>query len=157
MISVRQATADDFDCLLSLMLDMERHYLGEAAVAENDGRQRLLRILSDNPPDCFLVALDDDEGIGFATLYETFPGLHLHNTWFMKELYVRASSRGRGAGRLLVRAAGSEVCRRGGSRLEFTAETGNSGARRFYESLGARQQPKIVYRFEGENLSLLKD
>ncbi|MGR6432159.1 N-acetyltransferase family protein [Rhizobium sp. PAMB 3174] len=121
MISVRQATADDFECLLPLMLDMERHYLGEAAVAEHDARQRLFRILNDNPPDCFLVALDGDEGIGFATLYETFPGLHLHNTWFMKELYVRAGSRGRGAGRLLVEAAGGEGSRRGGTRLEFTA------------------------------------
>jgi hypothetical protein len=73
--------ADDFDGLLSLMLDMERHHLGEAEVS------------------------------------------------------------------------GDDASRCGRTRLDFIAGTNDAGAQRFYESLVARPQAKIVCRFEGENLN----
>lgn len=72
---------DDFDGLPSLMPDMERHHLGDAAVSEDD------------------------------------------------------------------------VSRWGRTRPDFAGKKNNAGAQRICESLVARPQAKIVYRFEGENLN----
>jgi hypothetical protein len=50
-------------------------------------------------------------------------------------------------------ASDDDASRCGRTRLDFAGKTNNAGAQRFYESLVARPQAKIVCRFEGENLS----
>ncbi len=83
------------------------------------------------------VVVDDGAVAGMALWYLTFStwdgvhGIHL------EDLYVRPALRGRGHGRRLL-AALAAVCReRGYTRLEWEVLDWNTGAVRFYESLGA--------------------
>lgn len=71
----------------------------------------------------------DDPGYGF--LDESTPEINL---------WVRAESRGRGVGRLLLRRLQQDAAIRGLQRLSLSVESGNY-AKRLYESEGFRQVP----------------
>jgi GNAT superfamily N-acetyltransferase len=74
----------------------------------------------------------------------------LTRSLYLKELYVAKSHHRRGVGRLLMQAvfeaAGEPRC----SRVEWTTDTGNAGARAFYHQLGLPVHPsKVFYRVKG--------
>lgn len=153
MIEIRQASAQDNHHLLPLLMDMQAHYRDGCEDNEALARERLEALMRRNPPDVLLLAIAE-RPLGFSTLYEMFPGMALRPAWFMKELYVAGDARGRGIGARLLVEAGRIARQRGGCRLEFTTES-DSPARAFYERMGARLWPKVVYRFEGEGLETL--
>lgn len=162
-IRIRQAAADDLERLFPLFMDMERHYDGEAAAEAALVRERLGRALASDEDGAgtriFLAAFDGEggggEALGFACLFRMFPGGQVEPMWYLKELYVAGAARGRQVGEALMRAAAEAVLARGGSRLEFTTDAANEGARRFYRRLGAAEVPKIVFRFDREALAAL--
>lgn len=64
------------------------------------------------------------------------------NVWYddlvalLDELYVAPGRRGQGIGSVLLAAAEAEVVRRGAAVLEINVDSGDTGARRFYERHG---------------------
>ena len=154
MITVREATIADVERLQPLVAEMEDHYEGAGVVSGEDVRRRLTDAMTRLADSVVLIAFDEDP-VGFAMLYEMFPGRHAETMWYLKEIYVAQSARGKGAGDVLMQASARAVVARGGSRIEFTTGSDNEGAQRFYERLGAEVIPKVFYRFEQEALSRL--
>ena len=92
------------------------------------------------PGGCVLIASDADEPAGCIALrpFDT-PGV-----CEMKRLYVRASHRGTGAGRLLVAAILEAARERGYARMRLDTVPGMEAAIALYRSLGFR--PIAPYR-----------
>ena len=68
---------------------------------------------------------------------------------YLKELYVADRYRGQGIGRLLMQALFQAAAEHGCSRVEWTTDRANTGARAFYDRLGLPAHPsKIFYRVE---------
>lgn len=89
------------------------------------------------------------EAIGFAAYSFLWPAAGSSRSLYLKELYVVQPQRGRGIGRVLMqhlfRLAKEEGC----SRVEWTTDTSNVDAIRFYENLGATPvTTKIFYRHD---------
>jgi GNAT superfamily N-acetyltransferase len=73
---------------------------------------------------------------------------------YLKELYVADAYRRACTGRLLMDGLYDVARRRGLSRVEWTTDTSNQGAREFYEALGAKPVPsKIFYRVTGDDIA----
>lgn len=153
-MDIRNATVEDLETLSRLLLDMEVHYEGDAAIDLDTARERAKAVLEANHSALMLLALDPD-AIGFVSVYPTFPGKDLETAWYLKELYVASWARGRGTGERLMRRVAEEVVARGGERIDFTTDIQNDGAQRLYDRLGAMRVSKVFYRFSGEDLRAL--
>lgn len=153
-MEIRFATTEDLETFSRLLLDMEVHYEGDAAIDLDTARRRAAVALGEQHSALILLALDP-EAVGFVSIYPTFPGKDLEMAWYLKELYVASWSRGRGTGERLMRRVAEEVIARGGERIDFTTDIQNDGAQRLYDRLGATRVSKVFYRFSGDDLNAL--
>ena len=104
-----------------------------------------------------LVADDEADGIvGFALFFQNYstflgrPGLYL------EDLFVRPSHRRTGYGRALLQALARVAVERKLGRFEWAVLDWNEPAKRFYESLGAREMAEWrIYRVTGDALTEL--
>lgn len=84
----------------------------------------------------FLIALKDNEMIGFATLYQGFSSISLKKYWVLNDLYVTNSARGLGVGSKLLGAIdlyANKTCAKG---VELETAVSNKSAQKLYERLG---------------------
>lgn len=92
--------------------------------------------------------------LGFATYTVMYPAPRLSGQMYMKDLFVSSKVRGQGAGVEIMKHLASIAINSGCQRLDWTAETTNPVAGRFYQSIGAKLVgEKEYYRFEGNDLS----
>lgn len=152
-IDIREAGLGDIDRLVPLFVEMEDYY-GEASVTVEDARDCLEKCLVPGPNQ-FVLAAFTPEAVGFATVFQMFPGAGLQGVWFLKELYVSGRARGLALGERMMRVCAQTVVDRGGIRFDFTTDGDNQRAQRFYDRLEAERVPKVFYRFEGERLGAL--
>ncbi len=86
---------------------------------------------------------------GLAAYSFLWPAIGPTRSLYLKELYVPAAYRGRGVGKLLMRAVFEAAARHGCSRVEWTTDVTNTGAQAFYDRLGLPRYPsKVFYRVE---------
>lgn len=132
-VTVRQATVDDLE-LIAPLFDAYRQFYREPA--DPDGaRQFLLRRFEHNQSVIFL-ALDGSFPIGFTQLYPSFSSTAMGRILILNDLFVSSSTRRRGAGAALLRAAASYGRRIGAIRLELSTEHTNAGAQALYDAVG---------------------
>lgn len=94
-----------------------------------------------------LLGCCDGEPVGLAAYSFLWPAAGVTRSLYLKELFVRAAFRRHGIGRLLMRELGRIAEEHRCSRIEWTADTDNPDAQRFYASLGAEPLvTKIFYR-----------
>jgi len=94
-----------------------------------------------------LLAFDDDALAGLAAYSFLWPAAGVTRSLYLKELFVPAALRRHGIGRLLMRELGRIAAEHRCSRIEWTADSDNPDAQRFYASLGAEPlATKIFYR-----------
>jgi GNAT superfamily N-acetyltransferase len=152
VITLAPARPADIDAMAFLLAELDEYY-GGSRDEPADQRLRLIRdaVFCPAPAAHVLLAWDDDRLVGFASYSFLWPAAGVTRSLYLKELYVTTSSRRHGVGRLLM----SEVCRiaqdGGCSRVEWTADTDNPSALRFYEILGVPpNSSKRFYRLEGD-------
>eukprot|EP01042_Synura_sphagnicola_P014211 gene14211-biopygen14342 len=105
-----------------------------------------------------LVAEHDGALVGFAAFSAIYPGPGLRPGCFLKEIYVAEAARGLGAGKALLAELARLALARGFGRIDWTAARGDERLLRFYESLGAMQQPeKVFFRLTGQGLARLAE
>jgi ribosomal protein S18 acetylase RimI-like enzyme len=84
-----------------------------------------------------LVAERDDAGlIGFCQLYPTFCSVEAKPIYVLYDLFVLATARQSGAGKLLLKAAEARAAADGKARMDLTTAKANKAAQSLYESLG---------------------
>jgi len=97
---------------------------------------RLHELSTADPTGRVLVAVDDDQLVGFATLHST-PVLHrAAAVGRVTGIAVRPSVQGSGVGRELLRAAESYFRAQGLDRIEVTSGPTHTSAYQFYRRLG---------------------
>ena len=94
-----------------------------------------------------LVAVHDGAVAGLAAYSFLWPAAGVTRSLYLKELFVRATARRVGIGRLLMRELHAVAAEHRCSRVEWTADTDQPEAQRFYASLGAEPlATKLFYR-----------
>ncbi len=132
-VAVRRADSGDVQALAPLF-DTYRGFYGQPsdlALANGFLAQRLGRGDS-----VVLVAGEEQALLGFTQLYPSFSSVQARRTWILNDLFVEASARRRGIGRLLLRAAADFARSDGALRLELETDHDNAAAQALYESLG---------------------
>jgi GNAT superfamily N-acetyltransferase len=143
VIQTRGYTAADAKDFLRLYRDCLRHYGIEPATPDQEAR--VLGILKSGRHMSCLMAYDGPSPVGFATWALTLPaaaGVAL----YMKEIFVRDTARGKGAGRALlaglIQIAEDEGCHR----FDWQTDGSNAGSQAFYAALDAPTHDKKSYR-----------
>lgn len=92
-----------------------------------------------------LVAEQDGQLVGFASLYTSFDTLIAAEILVMNDLFVAESHRRHGIGRLLFEASRRYARDHGYLRLDWVTAQDNQVARRFYDHRGGVAGPWIAY------------
>ena len=147
---VAPAQAKDAEAIIRLFEEMDRFY-GSETIGSMDLRMAQVEaaLFGPAPVAAALLAWEEDTLAGIASYSRHWPAVGLTQSVYLKELYVADASRGRGVGRALMAALFEVASTQGCSRVEWTTDTGNLAAQRFYEELGAKPRTsKIFYRSE---------
>jgi len=148
-IRLADALPGDEDAIVALYAELDAFY--GAASPEGSAAERVSRVrtalFGDPAAGRALLAWDGSVLAGFAGYQFIWPSSALTVSLYLKELYVTSAYRRSGAGRRLMDRLLEIARERGCTRIEWTADTANSGARSFYDSLGAAPlTSKLFYR-----------
>lgn len=145
-VSIREAKADD---LLRLkphweaLYDHQREH-GLISCLSPDGFLRWHQALAPvlGRFGCLFLAETEEELVGFLAgrIRSPTPPFAATPAGFVSEVFVRPEYRGGGTGRELLRQATDWFAKQGVTRLELQVLSGNTQARRIYESLGWREE-----------------
>lgn len=136
---------------------MDRFY-GASEIDPVDVRARQINdaIFNDPPSAYVLLAWDNGMLAGFASYSFLWPAAELTRSLFLKELYVAEAARRNGVGKLLMRRLYDTAIKCDCSRVEWTTDSENADAQRFYAELGVPvKESKLFYRIEGSGLRRL--
>jgi ribosomal protein S18 acetylase RimI-like enzyme len=132
--TVRDASTSDVDQLAPLF-DGYRQFYGrypDLALA----RQFLTERLSRNQSMVLLAQAADGTAVGFVQLYPSFSSVRAAPVYILNDLFVAPAARGRGVGRILMKAAADAACKAGAVGLTLSTAITNAPAQALYESLG---------------------
>ncbi|WP_331733442.1 GNAT family N-acetyltransferase (plasmid) [Embleya sp. NBC_00888] len=149
-MTVDTATRADVETLAVLLDEIEEHYGGPAQGTSPARLERLTALLfGPRPPAFVALARLDREVVGMASYSFLWPAAGDTQSLFLKELYVRVPHRRRGVGDTLMRHLHTVAINCGCSRVEWTTERDNTGARAFYDAHRAEPRPdKVFYRVD---------
>lgn len=149
-------TVDHESCLdlIPIFTELEQYYFKEQAATEKELVHYLkYKVFSEYSGVKVIAAYNNDTIMGFATYTVMFPAPKLSGQMYLKDLFVSSSARGKGVGLKLMKYLASLAVNHGCHRLDWTAESTNPIAGRFYQSIGAeRVTEKEYYRFSGDTL-----
>lgn len=140
--------------LVPIFVELEQYYFNEQAASEKELTHYLkYKVFSEYSGVKVIAAYNDDTIMGFATYTVMFPAPKLSGQMYLKDLFVSSSARGKGVGLKLMKYLASLAVNHSCHRLDWTAESTNPIAGRFYQSIGAeRVTEKEYYRFSGDTL-----
>ncbi len=151
---IREAKPSDVAAIHDMIVELAVYEKEpDAVLATSDD---LHRHLFGPDPALFAHVAEDEDGtvVGFALWflnYSTWLGKH---GIYLEDLYVKADHRGGGHGKALLAHLAGICIERGYGRLEWWVLDWNTGARGFYESIGAQGLTEwIPYRVTGEALT----
>jgi len=138
---VRRAGPEDLEAVTGLIAEF-RDWWGKTEPAVEVIREVTSQLLDHDHTE-FLLAFDDGgKAVGLCQLrYRLSVWTAAEDCW-LEDLFMTESARGGGHGRQLVEAAFESARARGCRRIELDVNEQNTGALRFYESLGFSSEPK---------------
>lgn len=154
--TIRPAVEADVPEIRQMIVDLAAYQKEPDAVKVTE--ERLAEQLFAKNPAVFAHVAEAPAGSGrrldgFALWFLTFStwegefGIHL------EDLYVRAESRGSGAGKALMKSLAATAVERGFKRVEWSVLKWNAPTIAFYDSIGAVPQSEWeAYRLDGETL-----
>lgn len=128
-----QASHEDID-MLAPLFDAYRVFYEKKSDLDR-ARNYLWERIS-NLESVIFLALNGEQGLGFAQLYPTFESLQMKRLWILYDLYVTSSARRRGVGRALMDRASSFAQATGAAGMALTTAIDNKPAQVLYESQG---------------------
>lgn len=148
VVTVSPAGPDDARAMAGLLEEMDRFYGATEAEPIDERVRQVNEALFASPASAYaLLAWDGAHLVGFAAYSFLWPAAGLTRSLYLKELYVAGAYQRRGVGTLLMRSLFEVAGKHGCSRVEWTTDTSNAGARDFYRNLGVPPlRSKIFYR-----------
>src|SRR6266511_5217422 len=143
MATVRPVREEELELVLPLIAGYQRFYRAEPVDERN--RAFFRRFVAPSDHVLLLVAWDDDELVGFATIYWTHNSTRVVEVALMNDLFVLPGRRGFGVGRALIEACADAARSRGCAHLEWYTATDNEAAQRLYERMGASRSAWFAY------------
>jgi GNAT superfamily N-acetyltransferase len=131
--AITQATARDLAAVAPLFDAYRAFFAGRRDLAES--RRFLGERLAAGDSVVF-VAWRGDEAEGFVQLYPLWSSWHCRRIWFLSDLYVKESSRNRGAGRQLVERVVAYARETGASSVMVELPHREPHLSKFYAALG---------------------
>lgn len=159
MIGVSAASPSDVLSMAEMFREMDRFY-GEPEIESIDHKAAQINaVLFGSSPLAFsLLAWDEEQLIGFAGYSFLWQAAGTTKSLYLKELYVKESHRGKGAGKRLLHEIFKVALDSKCSRVEWTTDSDNLDSQGFYEKLELAVLPsKVFYRAEGEALQAFVD
>lgn len=153
-MDIRFYAPADFETTADLFHELGLHYFGEQASDLAVVREHLrTRILGPHSGVRIVLVMEAGRALGLATIALLYPAPQEQGQLFLKDLYVARGARDRAIGERLMRWLAAYALEQDCVRLDWTSESGNPSAQRFYARLGAqRVEEKIYWRFSGEAL-----
>lgn len=154
MAEIRPATHDDVEAIALLMEDVDRFYGATDVEPPNKRIPQITAALFWEPRSAHvLLAHENEQLVGMAAYSFLWPAAGVTRSLYLKEIYVTEAVRGKGIGTSLMQRLCQVAVEHTCSRIEWTTDTGNTLAERFYERFGApKNQGKTFYRIEGEKI-----
>ncbi|MCQ8878545.1 GNAT family N-acetyltransferase [Pseudoalteromonas shioyasakiensis] len=151
-ITIRDAQPSDAATIL--------HFINELAIYEKEpdavktDEQAILKTLfSEGATAHSIICLDGDEAIGFAVYFYNYSTWLGKNGLYLEDLYVSPDSRGKGAGKLIMKHLARQAISKDCGRFEWVVLDWNQPAIDFYNSINAKPQDEwIIYRLAGQEL-----
>ena len=157
-------SASQHESLIELLCELHAYYNGGAQISPELVREHLLEnLLGATSPHRLVVATDTDgrvTGLAAITLVYSLveAALDKRKHCQLKELYVRSSARGQGAGRALMAWVARYAVEQGCLRIDWPVKASNARGIAFYEGLGAeRVVERLSYRLNGPEIVRLAD
>jgi GNAT superfamily N-acetyltransferase len=151
-LSIRKAVAKDAALILHFIRELAIYEKAEHEVLATEQSIRQ-SIFSEDSHVSALICEQDGKALGMAIYFYNYstwlakPGLYL------EDLYVSPESRGKGAGKLLLKKMAQIALQNNCGRFEWSCLDWNKPSRDFYHSVGAQSQDEwIGYRLSGQTL-----
>lgn len=142
-MSVRPATLQDIDAIVSLLGEMRGHPVVREEIAVS-----LEKIVASNDRDVLLVGDDESLGLAIVNIVHKLPKREVR----VDEVIVSEAARGRGLGTTLMRSVEDWAVAHDADFIEFTSRPGREAANHLYQKLGYDLRQTNVYRKSCEEL-----
>ena len=150
------------ESLVDLLCELHTYYNEDSTVPRDLVRSYLAEHLlaPDSPLRLAVATRNDGEVLGFAAISLTYslvePAPEKRRHCWLKELYVRSSTRSRGIGSALMAWVARYAVENGCARIDWPVKATNARGIAFYQGLGATQVvDRLSYRLSGPGLSRL--
>lgn len=143
-IIIRKAVEADSEKVWVLMRDLAifENYIDVFAITPETIKESGFR---KNPPDFHcIIAEDSDEILGMLVYYFLPYTAQNRPAVYMKELYVNEKYKGQKIGEQLMDALKKEAKANNCGQIKWTVASWNEGGKRFYERLGAKENPQWI-------------
>jgi GNAT superfamily N-acetyltransferase len=159
---ITPVSPEQHESLIDLLCELYSHYHPEASVSRDTVRDHLMDNLLAPAAAVRLIVAEDAARtiVGFAavvllhSLVDPTPASR--RQCMVKELYVRAGSRGGGVGRALMAWVARYAVDQGCGRMDWHVQASNDAGIRFYAGLGAeRVQTRLSYRMRRAGMDAL--
>lgn len=153
--TLRPATIGDVPLILQFIRELAEYerMLDDVVATEEMLREELFGA---KPKAEVILCHEGEKPVGFALFFHNFSTFRGRAGIYLEDLFVRPEFRGKGYGKMLLKALAKLAVERNCARLEWAVLDWNTPSIEFYKSLGALPMDEwTVYRLTGDALSKL--
>lgn len=149
---IRPAKAEDAATILHFITELAI-YEKEPEAVKTDEQAIIKTLFSEGATAHSILCFDGDEAIGFAVYFYNYSTWLGKNGLYLEDLYVSPDSRGKGAGKMIMKHLANQALEKDCGRFEWVVLDWNKPAIDFYNSIGAEPQNEwLIYRLTGQAL-----
>jgi len=152
--SIRSATPEDTPTIFRFICELaEYERLGREVTATVETLNESLFVKHQAE---VLIALEDDNPVGFALFFHNFSTFKGRACLYLEDIYIQPLYRSKGYGRRLFVELAKIAVERNCERFDWAVLNWNIPSIRMYESIGAEPLPDwVIYRLKGDTLKTL--
>lgn len=141
-LAIRKATIDDVN-IVAKMFDAYRMFYQQPSDMEGATKFISERLLQNES--VILIALINNNAIGFTQLYPIFSSVSMQRTWLLNDLYIDPFARGKGVATALLDAAKDFGRSTNSKWLMLQTSVTNAAAQALYEKNGWHKESDVFY------------
>ncbi|MGV7221598.1 MAG: GNAT family N-acetyltransferase [Nitrospinales bacterium] len=141
---IENVSEKNLDELLPLIRDYQEFYK-VADISDSRNKSFFSQFGESNPLGCQFLFRQDNDVVGFATVYFTFSSTIAAKVGVLNDLYTIPTMRGKGIGRKLIEHCHEYAKKNGAVRLQWITAPDNEQAQSLYDSIETNKSPWLLY------------